>query len=289
MRKLLIELLVLLSLYSCNSARKQNENIITVSILPQKYFVEQIAGDLFSVNVMLPPGASPQDYEPTVKQVQELNNSSIYFYIGHLGFEKSWMKKFSKTAKNVEYVSCNKKIDLLRNDIVEHVDDKHNHGTDPHIWTSPENVKTISRTICSTLIEMYPDNAADFEANLHKFISRIDQLDNSIRTTLSDSLNNSFMIFHPSLGYYARDYHLKQYSIEFDGKSPSPAHMKKMIDLAREKNISTIFVQYQFETSKAETVAEEIGAEIVSIDPLAENWLAEMYSLTKKMEKAMRR
>lgn len=292
-KRLYTILFLVIVLAACTNKNKQAaNNTITVSILPQKYFVEQIAGDAFPINVMLPPGASPADYEPTTKQVQELNNSGIYFYVGHLGFEKSWMTKFSQTAEDVAYVSCSNHIDLLRSDIVEvHTDDhghSHNHfGTDPHIWTSPENVKTISRTICETLSRKYPEKATEFEANLHTFISRIDQLDNSIRPALSDSINRAFMIFHPSLGYYARDYHLEQYSIEFEGKSPSPAHMKKMIDLAREKNIKTIFVQTQFETSKAEAVASEINAEVVAIDPLAENWLAEMYSLTKKIEKAL--
>lgn len=291
MRKLIIVLFAIFGLFACKSNQKANKDkhLITVSIPPQKYFIEQIVGDQFPVNVMLAPGASPADYEPTAKQVQDLNNSGIYFYVGHLGFEKSWMKKFSETAKDVEYISCSKQIDLLRSDVIEHVheDGSHHHGTDPHIWTSPENVKTISRTMCTALIEKYPEKAAEFEANLHTFISRIDQLDNSIRSVLTDSISNSFMIFHPALGYYARDYHLKQYAIEFEGKSPSPAHMKKMIDIARDKSISTIFVQTQFETTKAEAVAREINAEVVTIDPLAENWLAEMYALTKKMEKAL--
>lgn len=289
MRKYYIIAFVFLGLMACNSSKKTDiKNTITVSIPPQKYFVEQIVGDTYPVNVMLPPGSSPDTYEPTPQQIQELNNSGIYFYVGHLGFEKSWMMKFNQTAKDVEYISCSNGVDLLRGDVDENVTDtEHRHGTDPHIWTSPENVKTISRTICTTLSRKYPDKAPEFEANLHTFISRIDQLDNSIRNVLTDSLNSAFMIFHPALGYYARDYHLEQYSIEFEGKSPNPAHMKKMVDLANEKNIHTIFIQTQFETAKAEAIAQEIGAEVVTIDPLAEDWLAEMYALTKKMEKAL--
>lgn len=289
MRKANIIILVLFAVFACKTGKKSTVNdTITVSILPQKYFVEQIVGDAFPVNVMLPPGVSPDTYEPSAKQLQDLSNSGIYFYVGHLGFEKSWMKKFAASAANVDYISCSNGIDLLRNDIDEaHGDGEHRHGTDPHIWTSPNNVKTISRNICTVLSKRYPDKASDFEANLHTFISRIDQLDNSIRSVLTDSVNNAFMIFHPALGYYARDYHLEQYAIEFEGKSPSTAHMKNMIDLAKEKNITTIFIQAQFETAKAEAIATEIGAEVVLVDPLAEDWLAEMYSLTKKMEKAL--
>jgi zinc transport system substrate-binding protein len=274
----------------CNSSNKTaNNESITVSILPQKYFVEQIIGNAIPINVMLPPGASPADYEPTPKQIKDLSSSSIYFFIGHLGFEKSWMKKFSQTANTVNYISCSKGLDLLRGD-AEHEElhhEKDQHGTDPHIWTSPENVKIISRTICTTLVEKYPSKAKEFESNLARFIAKIDTLDNTIRTTLTDSTNNAFMIFHPALGYFARDYHLEQYAIEFEGKSPSPAHMKAMIDLARRKKISTIFVQSQFETSKAEAVAKEINAQVVSIDPLSEDWLTEMHLLNHKMKKAL--
>lgn len=273
---------------SC-SPQKSTKQVITVSIPPQKYFVEQIVGDAFPVNVMLPPGASPADYEPSTRQLQELNNSIIYFYIGHLGFEKSWMKKFSETVSTIDYVSCSKGIDLLRGDV--HSSDggheNHRHGTDPHIWTSPENVKTISNTICASLSAKFPEKATEFEHNKNVFIAKIDTLDNYIRTNFADSTRNSFMIFHPSMGYYARDYNLEQLPIEFEGKSPSPAHMKHMVDLAREKKISTIFIQAQFETDKATAVAREIGAEVVSIDPLSEDWLNEMYSMTDKFESAL--
>ncbi|MCF8361729.1 MAG: zinc ABC transporter substrate-binding protein [Prolixibacteraceae bacterium] len=280
-------ILILFFTIGCSTQKTEERNTITVSILPQKYFVEQIAGNQFPVNVMLPPGASPADYEPSPQQVEKMSNSLVYFYVGHLGFEKSWMKRFRETAEDVEYVSSSKRIDLLRSDVNHVHDGDHEHGTDPHIWTSPENVKTISRTIYNTLIEKYPGKADSFKMNLDNFISKIDSLDYHIRTELEDTTSNTFMIFHPALGYYARDYHLEQLSIEFEGKSPSAAHMKKMIDMAGKKNINTIFVQSQFETAKANAVAKEIDANVVSIDPLAEDWLEEMYSLTAKMKKAL--
>lgn len=293
MRKILLLIVVVLVAFSCtNKNKRAQNNTITVTILPQKYFVEQIAGTTFTVNVMLPPGASPDDYEPTPRQVQELNKSFVYFYVGHLGFEKSWMKKFYETATEVDYVSCSNGIDLLVSEH-EHSTEadghQHKHGTDPHIWTSPENVKTISRNIFNTLTAKFPEKTDEFSANLNAFIGKIDSLDFYIRATFDDTLNADFMIFHPALGYYADDYHLRQHSIEYEGKSPSTAHMKRMVDLARERGINTIFVQTQFETTKAEAIAKEINAEMVVLDPLAEDWLNEMYTLTSKMKKALSR
>jgi zinc transport system substrate-binding protein len=295
MRKLAI---IILALFAINAYALEGKKaaglkkpVISVSILPQKYFIEQIADDFFDINVILPPGSSPEDFEPTPKQIMGVSNSKIYFYIGHLGFEKSWLNKLAEIAPTVSYVSCSKKIDLLRDgcehDSGEPIPEAQHAGTDPHIWTSPENVKVISRTICNQLTAAYPEQKKNFENNLKAFISRIDTLDNSIRLAFSDSINRSFMIFHPALAYFARDYHLVQHSIEFDGKSPSTAHMKKMIDIARAEKINTIFIQSQFEIAKAEAIAKEIGANIVPVDNLAENWLAEMYSLAKKMKVAL--
>lgn len=286
MRKIIVIILLPILIFSCSSSKKQDDKpIVTVSILPQKYFVEQIAGTEFEINVMLPPGANPSDFEPTPKQIQDLNKSKIYFYIGHLGFEKSWMIKFSETAKNVSYISCSQGIDLLRS-----IEDSHSHthgnGTDPHIWTSPENVKTIARTICSTLSEIYPEKSDFFKNNLDEFIGEIDILDSYIRETLAEKQSGSFLIFHPSLGYYARDYHLRQYSVEYEGKPPSTAQMKELVDLAEKEKIATVFIQSQFETSKAKTIAKEINAIVETIDPLAEDWLSEMYGLTEKMNNA---
>lgn len=264
--------------------------VVTVSILPQKFFIEQIAGDFLQVNVILPPGSSPEDFEPTSKQMTELSNSSYYFYIGHLGFEKTWIKKVTAIAPKVKYISCSKGLDLLEDECTHgenHAKNKQVHGTDPHIWTSPENVKTMSRTICAELVKSYPSQKVVFEKNLNAFISKIDTLDNHIRFMFNDSISKAFMIFHPAMAYFARDYHIEQYGIEFEGKSPSTAHMKKMVDIARAKKIKTIFIQSQFETAKAQSIAREIGGNVEAIDPLAENWLGEMYSIAVKMKKAM--
>jgi zinc transport system substrate-binding protein len=295
MRKFTLIIFALVALNAYAAEKKKvaagKRPVISVSILPQKYFVEQIAGNFFDINVILPPGSSAEDYEPSPKQIMDVSSSTIFFYVGHLGFEKSWLNRMVEIAPKVSYISCSKGIDLLRDgnehDSGEPMPETNTQGTDPHIWTSPENVKIISHTICSQLSATYPNQKNNFENNLNVFISKIDTLDNFIRQMFSDSIKNSFMIFHPALAYFARDYHLIQHSIEYDGKSPSTAHMKKMVDIARSEKLNTVFIQSQFETAKAEAIAKEIGASIVPIDNLAENWLAEMYSLAKKMKIAL--
>lgn len=299
MQKGLLLIVMLVLALGCQSSRQkksagtEEKPKITVSIIPQKFFIEQIAGDMFDVNIMVPPGASPDDYEPTPKQLTQMVGSKVYFYVGHLGFEKSWMKRFTTNAPDVRFVSSSMGLDLLdgsacaHDEHDDHEGHSHSQGTDPHIWTSPENVKVMSRTMCTVLSEIYPEHKADFEKNLEAFVKKINEMDTRIRMGFNELESRSFMIYHPALAYFARDYFLIQHSIEYEGKSPSTAHMKKMVDLAKAEKMNTVFIQSQFESAKAEAIAKEIGATVVSIDPLAYDWLKETEEMATKLKRAL--
>ena len=139
-----------------------------------------------------------------------------------------------------------------------------------------KNARIISGNIHRELLLLFPQEAEELDKRLGAFHNSLDSLDHLIQMQLQGLENRSFMIYHPALTYYARDYNLRQYSLEVEGKSPSPAHMKGMIDLAREKEISRIFIQHQFDKSNAEVLAKEIGAEILSFDPLDPQWMKQM-------------
>lgn len=299
MQKGILLIAMLILALGCQSSRQKKSATtvdkpkVTVSIIPQKFFIEQIAGDMFDVNIMVPPGASPDDYEPTPKQLTQMVGSKVYFYVGHLGFEKSWMKRFTTNAPDVRFVSSSMGLDLLdgsacaHDEHDDHEGHSHSQGTDPHIWTSPENVKVMSRTMCTVLSEIYPEHKAEFEKNLEAFVKKINEMDTRIRMGFNELESRSFMIYHPALAYFTRDYFLNQHSIEYEGKSPSTAHMKKMVDLAKAEKINTVFIQSQFENAKAEAIAKEIGATVVSIDPLAYDWLKETEEMATKLKRAL--
>jgi len=292
MKQTVILIIALLAFSACRyDKKKASENekpVITVSILPQKYFVEQIAGNFFDINVLVAPGSDPHEYEPTARQMTQLARSEVYFFIGHLGFEKPWLEKISASAPKTLMVSNSMGLDLLEQDCGhEEEDHAHHHGTDPHIWTSPQNVKTISKNICAVLVSLYPGQKEVFESNLNQFLKSIDELDFHIREQLNNSKKEAFLIYHPALGYFARDYYLEQYAIEFEGKTPSPAYMKEIIDFSRGHSIKTIFIQSQFDQSKAEAIARETGSVIVPVDPLAYEWHEEMLTLTSKLKTAL--
>jgi len=269
-------LLVLIST-ACNNQSTENSNnkkTISVSILPQKYFVEKIAGNHFNINVMIPPGASPVTYEPTPKQMKELSNSFAYLRIGHIEFENVWMKNMQNINLKMQIIDLSKNANKIEPDNGHNHshDGHHHHGVDPHIWTSPKEVKKQAEIIYNFLVKSEPESKDEFTINYNSFLAEIDSLDNFLNEILLPFKNRKFMIFHPALSYIARDYGLEQISIEIDGKEPTPANIQEIINEAKKEDIRIVFVQKQFSTHNAEVIASEIQGSVVQINPLSYKW-----------------
>lgn len=272
--------------FSCGTGSQTlDKPVISVSIIPQQYFVEQLAGDLAEVNVMIPPGASPATYEPSISQLGKLDQSIIYLRIGYVGFEQSWMEKIASVNPNMKIVDLSEGIETILEDT--HEDDEHHghshHGTDPHFWMSVLNARIIARNIHKELVLLFPDKKDYLQLQLDQFFLLLDSLNSEIISRLEGIENNKFMIYHPALTYYAREYGLEQYALEIEGKSPSPAHLKEMADLAREHQISKILIQNQFDRRNAEVLARETGSEIIQFDPLDLQWSKQMLYIADKL------
>ena len=279
MKRFILAIVVISLIISCHHNSEFVEKpILSVSILPQLYFVEQLAGELVEVNVMIPPGASPATYEPTVSQLGKLERSETYLRIGHVGFELSWMDKISSVNPGMKIVDLSRGIDLIEEMEEEEEGHRgHSHGgVDPHIWLSAHNARIIASNLYEELLLMFPDHQDELSKRMEKFSLSLDSLHWAISTQLEGLDNRSFMIYHPALTYFARDYGLHQYPLEIEGKSPSPAHLRHMVDLGRSQKISRIFIQDQFDRKNAEVLAGEIGAEIIQFDPLDPDWMEQM-------------
>ena len=264
------------------TSENKEKDIITVSILPYQYFVEKIAGNLFTCEVMIPPGASPASYEPTPRQVMNLSNSKLYLLSGYLAYEQNWVKNFKANLPNLEFYNTSQGLNLIKNEIKNH--DDHDHGPiEPHVWTSPQNVKIISQNIADALIKIKPENKSIFLKNLEQFHKEIDSIDFTINQLLMAKTNRSFIIYHPALTYFAHDYKLTQIPIEQEGKEPSVKHIRAVADFAIENKIKVILIQKQFNKEEAKTLEQEIGGEIVEIDPLAFDWENEMIFIAKQL------
>lgn len=285
-RKALIIIMVFIGflLNSCKTEKNKDRNLVTVSILPQKYFVKKIAKENFSVNILIPPGASPATYEPTAKQMQLLSKSEVYFRIGHIEFEKTWMNKFMSTNPKLEIVDLSENVNLIENH-THSPDEFSKNSIDPHIWVSPPIAKTIAKNILYTFERIDRYNEHFYTRNFKKFTQEADSVHQAIKETLKDIETKKIIIYHPALTYYAKEYGLDQIAIENEGKEPTPARVREIIDIAKKHGIKKVFIQKQFSKNKAKTIADAIGAEIITINPLAENWKKSLLHITEQIAK----
>jgi zinc transport system substrate-binding protein len=271
---------------SCNTQGPVgNKKIISVSIPPFKYFTEAIGGDDFIVNVMVPAGANPHIYEPVPGQISALRKSVAFISNGYLGFEMTWLDRFYETNRNMKKLSLGDNIDLIK--AAGHSDDGHIEGADPHYWVSAKCAKVIASTVKDFLCELKPGSKEKYEKNYSNLVNTISEIDQKATDLFSGYKGRSFMIYHPTLGYFARDYGLIQIAVENEGKEPTPSTLKELIDNARSQNIKVIFVQREYDTKNARAIASESGAVIESIDPLSENWPEAMMEIIKAIHESI--
>ena len=283
-------LLILTFIFLDCSHGKRSENIddkgvLTVTIDPQRYFLEQIVGDNFTINTLVPPGTSPETYEPAPSLMVEMSKSDLYFLIGDLGFEKAWSKRLADNNPGITIIDCSRGVELIEgvehNHTADHGND-HSHGDlDPHIWSSPAAVRGIAENMLNAVLEFDSENEEVYLSNYKNLIDKVNRTDSTIKELLTDIPTRSFIIFHPSLGYFANQYDLHQHSIEFEGKNPSPAQIRMLIDDAGKENIKTVFIQRGFDERNAEVIAKEVGADIFEIDPLNYNWDTELIRIAE--------
>ena len=286
---------------------------VAVSITPQKYFVERIAGELAEITVMVPPGGNPHVFEPKPSQMAGLGRSKAYFAVG-VPFEAAWLPRFQGANPKMSIMHTDKGIEKIPMTGHSHGDADHgpkhghNHGhghghghshghdhghvhhegePDPHVWLSPLTAGIIAANIRDGLTEVDPANAEAYASNYAVFARELDELHREIQSILSGVTKRSFMVFHPAWGYFARTYGLKEIPIESSGSEPSPSELARLIGLAQKEGISAVFVQPQFSRRSAETIARQIGAEVVVADPLAEDWSANLLQVAESFRRSM--
>lgn len=264
---------------SSNKKKDGEHSVLTVTIEPQRFFLEKMAGNKFTINTLVPPGTSPETYEPSPSVMIEMGKSAIYFRVGNLGFENVWAKSLAENNPHVKVVNCSQGIALMDgHEHCLHGDEEHDrtHAGDPHVWSSPKAMLVFVRNMYDALVAYDTDNKAHYTSNLEEVTRIIETTDSIVSHILKDADSRSFVIYHPALGYFARDYNLTQHSIEFEGKNPSPSQIKDLIDVAKKEKVNTVFVQKGFDVKNAEVVAKELGAKVYEINPLAYEWSQEL-------------
>ena len=266
-------LFIYLSLFNSVSALT---NYVLVSVAPYKFFVEKIAGDTVKVGLMVPAGASAHTYEPTPKEMLAASTADLWFLIGE-SFEARAVRAIQSHHPAIVLVDLRQNVHLISSDPHHaHQGCTHKNCQDLHIWLSPRQSKIQARTIASALEKLYPENKELYEANLKKLLEELDQLDVEISALLKPLKNRVILVSHPAYAYLTRDYDLKQISIEFEGKDPTPRQLTRVFEEARENGIHAIFVQRQYSNKGARLIADKIGARIVNLDPYSENYFYSM-------------
>jgi zinc transport system substrate-binding protein len=249
---------------SCGSEKEESDKLrVVVSLVPLAGFVENVGGGQVDVTVMVPSGASPHTYEPTSGSLVAVSKADLFVKVGSgVEFELTWMDKVIDLNRSMLVVDSSRGVTIV--------------GNDPHIWLSPLNARTMVENICSGLIEADPENESYYVQNKDDYLTQLDELHEEIRENLEGVANRAFMVFHPSWGYFAGEYGLEQIAVEIEGKEPSAKDMANLIEKALERNIKIVFASPQFNQQSARTIADEIGGEVVSIDPLAEDYITNM-------------
>lgn len=277
-KRYLIYIAALLLAVGCTTPPPQPaEPTIYVSIAPLRSLVETITEQDFPVEVLVPAGASPENFELTPKQYIALNEAQWIFSTGLITFETTLLHKLPEGARIID---LSRGIEPIAGTCSHHHHGHaHAHGVDPHTWTSPRALQLMSRTIYEAIHNEHPDSVR-YTQNFNRLQERLEALDRAIEAQITASGVKQFIVYHPALTYYARDYGLRQISIEEEGKEPSAKRLAELIRTAHAEGIRTVLVQRQFPRSSVEAVADDMEAEVVEFDPLAENVIENIAHIT---------
>ncbi|AFA48018.1 metal ABC transporter solute-binding protein, Zn/Mn family [Acetobacterium woodii] len=276
---------VMLSATACSSDAKVQSNgdnkktVIAVTIVPEQTFVEAVCGDLAEVVTLVPPGNSPENYEPTPQEMEKFSQASLYFTIGVPTEEANILPNVG----DLKVVSLQDAVKAVYPERLFESGER-----DPHIWLSPKRVEVMVKTIAQEMSTLDPDNQATYEKNAEAYIAQLNELDQNIKTVLAPVQNKKFIVYHPAFGYLADDYGLKMIALEEEGKEATPQQLQSIIDLAKADNIKAIFYQEEIDSSQSQAFAEELGGKTIQLAPLAANYIENLQNMANTMAEVMK-
>lgn len=273
MKQLIYILMCMLTLVSCGGTQTENDTpVVSVTIEPLHFFVDQIAKGKVEVNVLVPQGSNPETYEPTAQQMVSLSQSALYFKVGQIGFETTWMQKLQQNAPEMKVVDTS--VGIVPAKTINGV-------VDPHTWMSCKSATSIAQNIYEALRELSPKDSTAFKANYDSLLIYINKVDAETKALLTSP--QTFVIYHPALTYFARDYHLVQLPIEEEGREPSVKQIQALIDRAKQEHITKVFIQKEFANRNVQTFIEATQATPIDINPLSYDWDQEMIRIAKSL------
>lgn len=276
---LLTVFILIILLSGCTTTTHDSSKLtVAVSIVPEATFVSEVAGDLVNIVTIIPPGYSPENYEPSARTMEDLENADVYFTIG-VPTESVTILPHLTTIHTVHLETI---VSLAYPDRMFSEESR-----DPHIWLSIKRVVVMVQAISDELSLLDPDNASVYQENAGHFITELENVDSLLMTAFANVTQNKFIVFHPSYGYFADEYGLDMYSLEEEGKEATPQHLQDLIDMAEQIGITTVFYQAEIDSSQVEAFAEEINASMVELDPLSSDYLANILEMANHILEAL--
>lgn len=284
---------LVLALYVCGCTRKEaaaDRPLLMVSIEPQKWILEQLVGDDYAIGTMLDRGANPETFDPSMEKRLQADKATAYFSTGAFPFEESLAKslpdgtRIVNTSDGIEpiYGTHSHTHNHTSGHSHGHDCDHHGEAADPHMWTSLKNARIIARNMAEALADLDSAEAATVNRRLATLEQRLDSIDKATADRL-EGASRSFAIWHPSLSYYARDYGLNQIAVGQESKEMPAGQVRQVIDNARNANVKVFFFQKEYDNRQAESINSAIGSRMITIDPLAYDWLGQIELITNEI------
>lgn len=277
----------------CQNTEDDGRLKVAVSIIPQAAFVEAVGKDLVNVTTIIPVGFSPESYEPNARQIVNINKVSVYFTIGVPAESSSILPEL----KNIKIVHLEEIVSEHYHDLYfsetedesgDHDEHDHSHyGRDPHIWLSIKRVEIMVQAIADELSIMDPDNQAGYKQNALDYINKLAQADLAIEANFQGKSMRTFIVYHPSYGYFANDYNLNMLALEEDGKEPSMVHLTNLIDFAKENNIRYIYHQIEIDSEQVRTFTRDINGSPIVLNPLSYNYIDMMVEMSRLISEGL--
>lgn len=266
--KFVVSVLTLCLIAGCE--KKPEKRVITVSYPMQEYLLREIVGDDYEINTLVRPGTNPETYDPQISSIRGLQNSQIFLQAGTAGFEENLVSKLRKETPSLKIADIGKGIERIKG---SHSDRNGHDLGDPHIFNSVKNLEIIAQNIFEEVALLNPAEKDRYEANYSYLLERLQDINSQIESLLSGSQGKAFLVIHPVLSYFARDYGMEQISIERDGKEPSPKQFQQRIEEARAKNVCVMLHDATMSSREAEIVSSELGIENIVFNLSGEDWM----------------
>ena len=279
---------------SDEKGKENSKPVVFVPISPYQYIFERLAGGLIDIEVIVGEGDDPHSYSPTPKQIVDMAQSNL-LCSGELGFESNYFVKVGDGDSAPKELNLLAGLKLLEGecdhpshkteDPEDDLDHHHEDLNDPHVWLSPTTLMTQAAQIAAKLKEMLPqEKGSVINENLTKFKEELTGVHNEISKLLKPLSGQKFYVYHSAFAYFAQDYSLEQVAIEIGNRSPTPKQLARIANEAKTNGAKVIFVQPQFDQTSAAALAESINGNVVSIDPLEKDIVANLREIASAIK-----